>query len=198
MPFCCKRCNKPFKDNYNLNRHNNRKTPCALIKNEAINDSSGNTFINNGTININISLGQENLSNFNTETLIESWRNINHNTSEDYTRANKLIISFHGMVKNNNVSLASTKAMTGQYLTASGWVTEPADETINRVIKVRSGQLIAFKDTINHTNDKVFKSEPNQRTWKHLELFHTLGRDHQGVGDQTRRARSAIKVMLTE
>ena len=29
MPFCCEKCHKPFKDNYALNRHLSRKTPCV-------------------------------------------------------------------------------------------------------------------------------------------------------------------------
>ena len=202
MTFNCGKCNKSFRDNYALKRHTNKKTPCVhIILPEVLQDTQPNVTVINNTININLVLGQDDISNFDPEKFIEEWRNINKLTHEEYIRAGKLIISFHEMVmeniKNHNIMLNSTKSMTAMVINNNGdWKHEPVDEVVDKVIKVRSGQLVSLKDTIEITNDRVFLSESNQRTWKHLEQFHKLGREHLGTGDQTRRLRTVVKVAL--
>ena len=68
MPFCCERCHKTFKDNFNLRRHIARKSPCVIKQkvddSSGVNDVSGNTYnitINNFTIFV---LGEDNVSQF--------------------------------------------------------------------------------------------------------------------------------------
>jgi hypothetical protein len=219
MKPSCTRCKKQFRDNYDLNRHSSRKTPCAVLEIQTrtnnvpeINNKSQNgniTIINNGTINqttinINVIMGQDDLSGIDVERIIDAWRNINKTTQEEYIRAGKLVTSFHSMVcenpLNNNVKLTNAKGISTMVLSPQGeWKRQPTDETVDQVIKVRSGQLISFRETIAQTNNRVFKIPTNQRTWKHIEQFSTHGREHQGpTHDQTRRLRTAVKVSLIE
>ena len=44
------------------------------------------------------------------------------------------------------------------------WKHQPTNETVDRVLRVRSGQLVQFKDTIDQTNQRIFKIPTNQRT----------------------------------
>ena len=64
MPFCCDKCNRPFRDNYDLKRHKARKIPCvSQPKVETHNDASGNTYnINNINVNYVFVLGEESVT----------------------------------------------------------------------------------------------------------------------------------------
>ena len=207
MPFCCEKCKKTFRDRYDLNRHLLKKNPCILTQEFLKNDTAGITIINNGTINqttinIHFVLGNDDLSGINIERIINEWRTINKTTEEEYTRAGKLVTTFHSMVcenpTNRNIKVKNERSISGVSLDQNGeWKLHSTDEIVDKVIKVRSGQLIQFKESITQTNDRVFKVPSNQRTWKHLEKFSVHGRDHQGSShDQTRRLRTSIKVAL--
>lgn len=96
MPFSCDKCNKTFKDNYNLRRHQARKTPCVFQpKVEQPNDSSGNTYI----INCVFVLGEESVTQVDIPQFIDSWRMINRLSNEPFVRSGKLLTTFHEMVK---------------------------------------------------------------------------------------------------
>ena len=208
--YRCNVCKKFCRDKYDLKRHLARKVPCVFteIQIKPI-EVGGITIINNGTIhqttiNINFIMGHDDLSGIDIERIIDTWRNINKTTQEEYIRAGKLVTSFHSMVCenpiNNNVKIASTKAMSALVLSPQGqWKQKPTDEIVDQVIKVRSGQLVQFRETIAQTNDRVFKIPSNQRTWEHIEKFSIHGRDHHGNSyDQTRRLRTSVKVSLVE
>ena len=191
MPFSCEKCKKIFRDRYDLTRHTLRKNPCIFtepVKNET---GGGITIINNGTINqttinIHFVLGNDDLSGIDVERIIDEWRSINKTTEEEYTRAGKLVTTFHSMVCenpiNHNIKIKNERSICALSLDQNGdWKRESTDEILDKVIKVRSGQLIQFKESITQTNDRVFKVPSNQRTWKHLENFSVHGRDHQGL-----------------
>jgi hypothetical protein len=202
MPFSCEKCKKIFRDRYDLNRHFLKKNPCILLlKNDK---TPGITIINQTTINIHFMvLGNDDLTGIDTERIIDEWRSINKTTDEEYTRAGKLVTSLHSMVcendVNHNVKIKNERSLSGVVsLGETGeWKKEPTDEIVDRVIKVRSGQLIQFKESIIQTNERVFKVPSNQRTWKHLEKFSVHGREHVGNShDQTRRFRNSVKLSL--
>ncbi len=59
MSYKCQRCNKQCRDNYDLKRHQARKTPC-VVKQQNVKDTS------NVTVNINITNNQQNnITNYN-------------------------------------------------------------------------------------------------------------------------------------
>ena len=202
MPFCCEKCKKTFRDRYDLNRHNLKKNPCVLIQEVLKNDTKIINIINQTTINIHFVLGNDDLSGIDPKRIIDEWRYINKTTEEEYTRAGKLVTTFHSMVcenpTNRNIKVKNERSISGVSLEQNGqWKLNSTDEIVDRVIKVRSGQLIQFKESITQTNDRVFKVPSNQKTWKHIEHFSVHGREHQGEShDQTRRLRNSVKVAL--
>jgi hypothetical protein len=196
MPGCDK-CGKCFRDNYALNRHNLRKKPCIKkVNNPDTNpDPSGNnvTIINNVTNNINninvtnnVSIinifGNEDLSHIDPETIIEKLRELNKINDEDYNRAGKLVISFHGFVNKNennrNLFLPNIQSKFVKVKTPEGIILQPIEETLDNFMKVRAGQLVTFKEKITKKNEKVFQSEKNKRTWKNIESFGKDGIKH--------------------
>ena len=202
MSFCCENCRKPFRDQYNLNRHHSRKMVCVFTPPP---DASGNNtttaFINSGTINVTVVLGKDTPTNFNADQFIESWRQINKTIPDEYIRAGKLTFTFNDMVNQEfgkNVKIPNTKSMSALVLNECGiWKHYPTDETVDRVLRIRSGQLVQFKDTIDQTNNRIFKIPTNQRTWKHLVQFSTHGIAHQAsTHDVSRRLRTLAKVEL--
>ena len=203
MPFCCVKCGRPFRYNYTLKQHQARKTVCVFT--QPPKDASGNiNFINNGTIqniNVTVVLGKDTPTNFNAEQFIDSWRQINKTTVDEYIRAGKLTFTFNDMVNEEfgkTVKITSTKSMSALVVNEQGvWKHQPTEETVDQVLRVRSGQLVQFKDTIDQTNQRIFKIPTNQRTWKHIEQFSTQGLLHQGTThDVCRRLKSLAKVAL--
>jgi len=101
--------------NFNLRRHQARKTPCVFQpKINEPNDASGNTY--NITFNNCVFvLGEESVTQFDIPLFIDSWRMINKLSNEPFVRSGKLLTTFHEMVKqqpqNKNIVLKSTKAM---------------------------------------------------------------------------------------
>lgn len=208
MTVQCTKCKYFFRDNYILTRHLNRKFPCIQQTKELICKNEKNIIINgnvtnNVTVNnyftINV-FGNEDLSHINAERIIEEWRLINKTDSEEYTRAGKLVTTFHGLVNenpnNHNIKLKNTKSMVTQILSNNGWSKQPTHDIIDQTIKTRAGQLVTFKESIEECNQKVFKSEKNRKTWKHIESFEVDGRDHHGPNDNTRRLRTNVRVAL--
>ncbi len=57
MSYQCRRCNKQCRDNYDLKRHQARKTPCVVQ--QTVQDTS------NVTVNITINNQQNNITNYN-------------------------------------------------------------------------------------------------------------------------------------
>ena len=212
MPFCCEKCGRPFRDNYNLKKHRERKTVCVFVPvSDNTPDASGNacTFINNGTINgtvnetvnVTVVLGKDTPTNFNADQFIESWRQINKTIPDEYIRAGKLTFTFNDMVIEEfgkNVKIPNTKSMSALVLNEHGvWKHQPTEETVDRVLRVRSGQLVQFKDTIDQTNNRIFKIPTNQRTWQHLVQFSIQGIAHHAPTHAVcRQLRTLAKVEL--
>lgn len=200
MPFCCKRCNKSFKDNYNLNRHHARKTPCAKIDSSGITtDSSGITIINNF---VTIILGSENISDKLPELMVNYMRETLQLGGKefDYTRALKWITQLHIELskepQNKTIKLPNTKSMTAQILTENGWITKYTNEAVEEIFKIRSNQLVDLEESINVYNERVLKAPTIQRTMKHVKNFGAQGFQHKGLSNETRIGKSEFKVAL--
>jgi hypothetical protein len=162
------------------------------------NDTSGNVYnitVNNflnETININV-------PEFMVEDVFRTTIKDEH--LHDYVRAGKWVTEFNKKIsnepENKNVILNNVKSMSTQMLTDKGWVTMYTEEAIDKVFKVRSGQLVNLKEQINDYNGRVLKSKKINDAWWHLEKFKEMGLEHHGQGNDTRRVRSEFKVSLT-
>jgi hypothetical protein len=211
----CDTCEKWFRDNYALNRHMERKKPCIKkvnVKNKDYKtDTSSNIIINNNfnTINVtntvnNVSIinifGNEDLSHIDPEQIIDKLRELNKIHDEDYNKAGKLVISFHGFVNqnenNNNLTLPNIQSKFVKVKTKEGISLQPIEESLDNFMKVRAGQLVTFKDKINKKNEKVFQSEKNKRTWKNIESFGKDGMKHTFTYNDTRQMKTNVKVAL--
>jgi len=219
VKYCCVGCNKIFRDNYDLNRHRSKKKPCVKKENEFINkndtnvpnitiinnnDTSGGniTIINNNTININFVIGEEDYQSYvQPDWVIDHLRNSIKTNDGNYIKAGNLVTDFHTVMKENskNIFLKNIKSPYALLLTPQGeWVRKQIDDAVDKTIKTRAGQLITYKDKIEECNSKVFKSRDIQQTWSHIYQFSVKGREHVGIGDQTRRIRSSVKIALLE
>ena len=164
----------------------------------------GNVIINyvkNNTLIINV-FGEEDLSHIDPERIIESWRQINksHSLSENYNCAGKLVTSFHYLVNenpsNHNIVLKNIRRSDTQLLSGCGWSSVSTDEVLDQTIKTRACQLITFKKSIQSRNENIFRSERNNKTWKHLEKFQIKGIIHTDSYDNTRHLKSSLKISL--
>jgi len=167
-------------------------------------DSSGTFTVNiTNILNINV-LSNETLPPDLTDHLINYMRDTikDNSISFDYMRAMKWITELHHHIctdkQNLNVKLPNIKSMTADVFTPHGWITRHTDEIIDQLLKVRSGQLIDLKDSMNIANPLVLHAPTVKRTMSHVRLFNDLGLSHTGVGDQTRLARGSFKVALLE
>ena len=207
MTVLCKKCQKPFRDNFDLKRHLSRKTPCLNTKSvesvESV-DPSGNicSFIINGSLNITFNVfNNDSLSQITTSQVIDDIRNVNKMTHIPYVRAGTLCKNFNDRVQSNtcnhNVILPNIRSEITQVFTKEGWMKFSTIEVINELIKTRAGQLLSFKESIEETNDRVFQIEANKQTWKHIEQFHKNGSEHKGENiEDTRRVQTGIKIAL--
>ena len=173
--FHCAICNRGFRDTFNLKKHTNKKKSCEPPLPPNVVDVVINTF------------GNEDLSHINTDHINEEWNIIHRNNDEDYVRAGNLIVSFHNMV-NQNVLNRNIKL---PYPTSSGvkinTIPKPIHEGIHQTLKIRSGQLLTFKEKISI----------DENVWKHLEEFHKLGRSYKAnKAEYTRTVINCIKFAL--
>ena len=176
--LCCDICKKQFRDNYNLKRHIERKKTC-------------------GTNKTNNEFGEEDLSHINTEDIIQEWRIVNKSSIIEYVRAGNLILSFHKLVNQNN----SNCNIKLPYPTSSGIKINttklPVNIGIDQFLKIRSGQLLMYKETIKEINERVFSIEANVKTWRNVEDFHKFGKENKANKlEDTRFVLSAIKYAL--
>jgi uncharacterized C2H2 Zn-finger protein len=202
----CNRCNKIFRDPYNLQRHFNKKYPCKKVeiqnlqKSQQYVDNINHVDHINDVNNIN-QFGNEELNNINSDKIINQWRIINKEFKIEYIRAGKLIIYFINLIKenknNNNTILSNIRSTVTKVYTQNGWTQQPTMEVIDSTIKTRAGQLIKFKEDIINHNDRVFKSESNKKTWYHIEQFNKKGMQHRhGEFQNLQTIRNIIKINL--
>jgi hypothetical protein len=140
MPFCCKHCNKPFKDNYALNRHLTKKTPCVYQdkKTDKQLDSSGVTIINQ-YITINQQINQfgiivnEHVGKRYLESQIDQF-----NDDSAFMDTGKTVINYRKMLnrlpQNRNVHV-DPKNSIGTVWDGERWVRKPKTEIIDNSIK---------------------------------------------------------------
>jgi hypothetical protein len=177
--LCCDICKKQFRDNYNLKRHTERKKTCDT------------------NIKTNNEFGDEDLSHIITEDIIQEWRIVNKTSIIEYVRAGNLILSFHKLVNQNNSNCNIKLPYIGSKGIKINTINLPVNIGIDQFLKIRSGQLLTYKDTIKEINERVFSIEANVKTWRNVENFHKLGREHKGFRqDDTRLVLSAIKYAL--
>jgi len=177
-----------FRDSFDLQRHNQRKIPCKLKieKLKKINEIN--------------EIGNEDLLHIDTDCIINEITEINKIFNDPYTRAGKLIAFFHKLVneteKNKNIKLPNIKSMIAKVYTKNNWVNESTIEVLFKIIKIRSTQLLLFKETIKDLDENFFKLDVNKQTWVHIKLFAKYGYDHNGINDTTRGVRGIIKIAL--
>ena len=138
MPFCCEHCNKPFKDNYALNRHLAKKTPCVYKKQTSTIDSSGVTIINN-YITINQQINQfgiilnEHVSQRYLESQVDKF-----NDESSFMDTGKSVINYRKMLnrvpQNRNVNI-DPKNSIGTVWDGERWIRKPKTEIIDQSIK---------------------------------------------------------------
>jgi hypothetical protein len=196
MKVLCTKCNRSFRDNFGLARHNNKKFPCVFIVPPTIQPTESNII---PTI---LAFGKEDTSIFNIHEFLNDWRVKYRIIPDPYVLAGSLIIMFHDLIKdvdiNQNIKLTSPKAISASILCENNkWKQYPVVEVVDKVLRVRAGQLCRFKDQINEINNKVFDNPVNRMIWKHIEKFAEIGVAHQtDVLSQIRNLKTAIKVAL--
>ena len=176
-----------FRDSFDLQRHNQRKIPCKLKieKLKKINEIN--------------EIGNEDVLYIDVERIINETKEINDYNHDSYIRAGKLIAFFHKLINetgtNKNIKLQNIKSMITNVYTKNNWVNESTIEVLFKIIKIRSTQLLLFKETIEDLDENFFTNE-NKETWEHIQSFAKDGYDHHGINDTTRRVRGIIKISL--
>ena len=217
--FLCERCNKLFRDSFNLERHTNKIKLCKkVVVNEKKTDidptnqtdtnqtdTSGNITVNNNyTLNLTIikSLGNEDLSHIHPIMIIDKMREINRNSDEnDYKMAGQMVIDFHGLVNENkvncNVVLPNIRSPVVKVVTETGVVVKQrTNDVVDRLVKTRAKQLTGFKESIDQTNPLVFKSNKIRKAWTQLEGFGGTNYPSPHSSNDTRDIRTKYKVEL--
>lgn len=211
-PLECRFCNKMLSRKTILQKH---YTTCKKKqeyhqmlkkpKNASI-DSSGNTYnINNGTIN-NIFINGQEENTIGVATIVQELKNILKIVGRDlpYLTAGTWITAVDTLVRENpqnqNVIVRSTKAMTADVLTASGWITQPTDLVVEKCFQQAAKRLHNLEQQILDFNSKAIST--NRLEWCEVGRFARDGLRYRGLGggashdDQPRRVRTAMKVAL--
>ena len=205
--FLCDRCNKVFRDSFNLERHTNKTKICKklIVPEKTVDseptDTSGNVTFNNCTVNLTIirPLGHEDLSHIHPTMIIDKMRLINKNRDQnDYNRAGQMVIDFHGLVNQNqinrNVILPNIRSPVVKVVTETGVVVKQrTNDVVDLLVKTRAKQLTGFKESIDQTNPLVFQSNQIRRTWNQMEGF---GENLPQSSNDTRDIRTKYKVEL--
>ena len=173
----CNICNRWFRDNYTVNRHQLKQKKCEKNKPENINN-----------------FGNEDLTHIVPDMITEEWKEINKNESESYRRAGKLIIKFHELVnvkpENINIKLKNKRNDSGSIIENNKWKIIVMDDAVNIFVKTRAGQLI------NKLMNVVIKSDTNKQTLNHVNKFQIYGLAHNETYDNTRTFKTNVKIAL--
>ena len=81
--------------------------------------------------------------------------------------------------ENQNV-LINCKAMTGQYLTAAGWVTDTTESIVERYFQQNAILIKQFEQQLKEYNSLAM--EANKDTWGEVGQFATNGLRWRGKG----------------
>lgn len=135
----CNNCNKQFRDNYALERHNNKKKVC--VKN---NNTYSQIQINN--------FGEEDFKHITKDIFTNLFYNI-HNQNDDGNEFSiDMISQFHILInenkKNNNVIL-STNSENSRIFIENVWEIKSNKEITNMVIKKRVDQILKYMSFIS-------------------------------------------------
>jgi hypothetical protein len=210
-PLECRFCNKTLSRKTILQKHfttcKKKQEYHLMLKKpkqtEASTDSSGNTYnINFNNIFIN---GQEE-NTIGVATIVQELKNILKIVGRGlpYLTAGTWITAVDKAIRENpqnqNVIVSSTKSMTADVLTESGWVTQPTDLVVERCFHQAAKRLHDLEQQITDFNSRAISS--NNLEWCEVGRFARDGLRYRGLGgvashdDQTRRVRSAMKVAL--
>jgi len=213
---CCKICKKWCRDNYDLNRHLLKKKPCVSIKPKNINikpevvinnskniineqDVIINETENNESIFIN-TFKNEDISKIDPNDIVKNLNEISNINIDTYLCAAKIIVYFNTLINknknNNNLILSNLKSSTIKVYTNTGWQKQSTIEVLDEFIKIRAEQLLTFKENIEKLNNNFLKIDKNKHIFRNIISFKNKGREHFGVNDKTRRARTVFKIAL--
>jgi len=183
----CNNCNKQFRDNYALERHNNKKKVCVKTNNRY------------SQIEIN-NFGEEDFKHIDIQSIINEVYELNQIDYDPYIRAGNIIAIFHKFVieneKNKNVEVKNIKSIIAKIYKKNTWVNDSTTQLVYRILKIRAKQLIEFKETIEEYDENFFKIDLNKDMWRHLEAFAKFGGENNGINDTTRRVHAIIRVVL--
>lgn len=188
----CTLCNKNFRDNYALERHQNKKKPCVNSVKVESNQSQPVVVLNN--------FGEEDIEHIDIQSVINEVYELNNICYDAYIRAGNIIAIFHKLINenkhNNNIEVKNNKSTTASIYLKNKWIEQQISEIINRIMVIRTKQLIEFKETIQEYDQNFFKIDLNKDMWRHIEAFAKFGYSHNGLDDTTRRVRGIIKLSL--
>ena len=176
--YVCDKCNKVFRGNYELNRHNLKKFPCVK---EKIPDKIPNEEKNK------VAIIEEKDVIFGTET-IEEIPKIVVNDEDYYILAVKFIIEFHkSLIKDNlNIWLTSINSFIGNIISENGKEVLSNHYIMDIFLKKRSEQLLSVLE----------KNEDNKMLIYHLENFMLKGILHKDNRINTSNMKIMIKISL--
>jgi hypothetical protein len=215
LPTCqteCRFCNKVLSSKTKLNQHKcaeREKYHNELKKRPVINNIINNIINNNNTTINNIYINNHETTNsLKIASVMNELKKIKKIIckSQEYLTAGTWITAVYNMIKaepgNQNVLLTSTKAMTGQYLTASGWVTKPTESIVELYFQQTAVRLQELEQQLKEYNSLAM--DTNKETWGEVNHFARKGLTYHGVGgsatagDQVRRVRTGFKVALVK
>ena len=203
--FCLKQFSRPTLLNQHRctareKYHNDLKRGPSIVNN---NNTTNNTV--NNTVN-NFIFNQETY-NLQAPDVLNEMKKINKMIGKayNYLKAGTLITAVDTMIRshpeNQNV-LITTKAMTGQILTAAGWITDTTDNILERCFQQSAIRLKKIEQQLKEYNSIAM--EANKDTWGEVGHFANNGLQWHGLGgggangDQIRRVRTGFKVALSK
>jgi len=207
----CRFCLKQFSRPTILNKH---QAQACTAREKYHNDlKRGPSIVNNNTTNnttnniINNFIFNQETYNLQAPDVLNEMKKINKMVGKayNYLKAGTLITAVDTMIRshpeNQNV-LINCKAMTGQILTAAGWVTDTTDSIVERCFQQSAIRLKKIEQQLKEYNSIAM--EANKDTWGEVGHFATDGLQWHGLGgggangDQIRRVRTGFKVNLSK
>ena len=172
--YICDKCNKNFRGNYELNRHNLKKFPCVKENKEIIKNEENKEM-------------EEKVVVFGDEEIEEISINI-ENEENCYMSAVNLMINYHKFLTKDilNIWLPSINSTIGNIITKNGKEIFSVHDTIDIFLKIRSYHFLLFLE----------EKEENKLLKHHLDNFMLKGIDHKDTRTNTSNMKITIKISL--
>ena len=140
----CTLCNKNFRDNYALERHQNKKKPCVNSVINKNNQSQPVVVLNN--------FGEEDIEHITNDIFTNLFYHIHNGNDDGNEFSLDMISQFHRLINenkyNNNVEL-STDSENSRIFIENVWQIKSNQEITNMVIKKRVDQILKYMSLIS-------------------------------------------------